>query len=71
MGGGPVTDLAVILLRGDVEDMMPLVIHRPVRPEQVSEADCLRKLTSITLCKPGHSTDLSNLAKSRQTTTLY
>jgi hypothetical protein len=42
-----------------------------VRPEQVSEADCLRKLTSITLCKPGHSTDLSNLAKSRQTTTLY
>jgi hypothetical protein len=42
MGGGPVTDLAVILLRGDVEDMMPLVIHRPVRPEQVPEADCLR-----------------------------
>jgi hypothetical protein len=42
MGGGPVTDLAVILLRGDVEDTMPLVIHRPVRPEQVLEADCLR-----------------------------
>ena len=44
--GGPVADLAVILVIGDVEDMMALVFHRPVRPDQIPQAGGVRRQTA-------------------------